>query len=410
MRKAFCLALFLGLLCTLYGQNNPEKRPVDDLKFKIAVYGPSDEIFIWWGHAALVIENTRWGYSRVFDWGIFTYPGDNFLDEFLKNEVRYKCTVDPWDVDMYIGEDRDVTVYTLALDPDKKEAILNYAENNVLPENCYYEYHELRDNCSTRIRDIIDMGTGGQLKEQFYDAPGRFSFRQHIRRFTWSKSYADWFLDSLMGQDLDEPISVWSEMFLPVEIGRNIINFKYTGASGTERKLVSSVEIINATKSRQPVLSAPLRRWPRDLTLSLLLAALAAGLHTLRGKKAGRILWGISQSLLGLGLGISGCVLVFGWFFMSNDYIQQNINLLFINPLLLAVVPLGILSAVKPSCPKVEKCLHILWAYVFFAGIFAFAVKITPVFFQQNQAALSLVLPPASVFCFFSRKKIKAEK
>jgi hypothetical protein len=398
MKKAFCFALFLGLIGGLYGQDGPEKRPVDDLKFKIAVYGPSDEIFIWWGHAALVIENTRWNYSRVFDWGIFTYPGDSFLKEFLENQVRYKCTADPWDLDMYIEEDRDVTLYTLDLDTDKKEAILNYAENNVLPENCFYDYHELRDNCSTRIRDIIDMGTGGQLKKQFYDAPGRFSFRQHIRRFTWSKSFADWFLDFLMGQDLDAPITVWSEMFLPVEIGRNIAGFKYTGTSGVERPLVSSVEVINATKNRQPVLNAPLSRWPGDLILGLLLALLAAALHKQREKKLGRILWGISQSLLGLALGLSGCVLVFGWFFMSNDYIQQNINLLFINPLLLAAVPLGILSATGKPRPKVEKCLHILWTYVFLAGLVTLAVKITPLFFQQNHAALALALPPAALY------------
>ncbi|MDR1443299.1 MAG: hypothetical protein LBI94_00290, partial [Treponema sp.] len=48
-------ALFLGAP-RAYGQT---ARPADDLVLKVVVYGPSDEIFIWWGHAALIVENTR---------------------------------------------------------------------------------------------------------------------------------------------------------------------------------------------------------------------------------------------------------------------------------------------------------------------------------------------------------------
>jgi hypothetical protein len=63
------------------------------------------------------------------------------------------------------------------------------------------------------------MGTGGQFGEWAAGTPGRFSRRQHIRRFTWARPVWDWFLDFLMGQDLDEPVTVWDEMFLPVEVG-----------------------------------------------------------------------------------------------------------------------------------------------------------------------------------------------
>ncbi|MDR1908982.1 MAG: DUF4105 domain-containing protein, partial [Spirochaetaceae bacterium] len=200
-KKAIFLALCAAAACALYGQEapgrGPEKRAVDDMIFKVAVFGPSDEIFVWWGHAALLVENTRWGYSRIYDWGIFSYPGNNFLWDFLRGRVRYKCTVDILDMTAYLDEDRDVTVYTLDLDAEGKEAILNYAQNNVLPKNCYYDYHEFRDNCATRIRDLIDLGTGGQLKERLAAAPGRFTLRQHIRRFTWFRPFSGRLLDFL---------------------------------------------------------------------------------------------------------------------------------------------------------------------------------------------------------------------
>jgi hypothetical protein len=396
------LALSLSVSGALHSQWAPGWRPADDLLFKVAVFGPSDDIFIWWGHAALIVENTRWGYSRVFDWGIFSYPSDDFLRDFLNNQVQYRSVADSLNMDMYIEEDRDITVYTLDLETDKKEIILKYAENNVLPENCYYNYHEFRDNCSTRIRDILDMGTGGQLRETFANSPGRFTMRQHVRRYTWFRPFSDWFLDFLMGQDLDEPVAVWDEMFLPVEIGRAIADFRYKDSAGAERKLVGSVEIINSSKNRPPILNAPLRRWPVDLMASSLIAVVLLGIAVLRRKKplAGRILWGLSQSVLGLCGGVAGFVLTYGLFFMNNDYIQQNINILFLNPLLFAAVPFGVFAALgKPSRIRPERWLRLFWALVFTAGAITLLIKVLPSFFQQNQAALALMLPSVFVLC-----------
>lgn len=398
-------------------------RPTGDLLFKIAVYGPSDEIFIWWGHAALIVENTRWGYSRTFDWGIFEYPsnpnmrdeGDlppdpppggadfGFLNDFLKNQVQYYCTSEYFNLDSYIEEDRDITIYTLDLDDEKKAAILDYAENNVLPENRYYDYHEFQDNCSTRIRDILDIGTGGQLKAWAETVPGRFSIRQHIRRYYWFRPLYDYAFDFLIGRDKDRPITAWEEMFLPVEVARHIQAFRYTDASGAERPLVRSIEIRNASKNRQPILAAPLTVWPYHLVLGMILAALLVSIKMLRKKhpRLGRALYGISQSIIGLFFGLSGCVLVFGLYFMQNDYIQQNLTLLFINPLLLLAFPLGILAAINrprsSALPRAEKCLSILWAALFILGCITILARIIPGLNQQNQSAQALFLPAAGV-------------
>jgi hypothetical protein len=363
--------------------------------FKIAVFGPSDEIFIWWGHAALIVENTKWNISQVFDWGIFSYPSDSFLKDFIHEQVRYKCTVGYLYMDDYIEEDRDVTIYTLNLDRKAKEIILSYAEENIIPENCYYDYHEFRDNCATRIRDIVDMGTGGRLKTFFSGVPSRYTTRQHIRRYIWFRPFSDWFLNFLMGQNLDEKITSWDEMFLPVEIARNIVDFTYTDDSGVERKLVESVQVFYTSKERPPILNKPLVIWPFALTFGLIAAALLFSIKVLckRYSVCGRILLGVIQSFLGLFFGGSGCVLVFG-FLMKNDYFQQNMNILFVNPLLLFNVPLGILYAAnKHFLINPEKLLRIIWSCVFITGSITVILQILPFFYQQNQSVLGVFLP-----------------
>ncbi|MCL1818441.1 MAG: DUF4105 domain-containing protein [Spirochaetaceae bacterium] len=395
MKKSLLVFLLFACAAAAGAQNYGE------LVFKLAVFGPSDKIFVWWGHAALIVEDTQTKSARVFDWGIFSYPSDNFLWDFVHDRVKYRCRVGPCDLSEYFGEDRDIVTYTLNFDADGKRAVLEYAENTVLPENCYYEYHQFRNNCSTGIRDIIDRGTGGQLKAWASSAPGRLNFRNHARRFSWHSPAADWLLNFLMGQSLDGPGTVWDQMFLPVEIARAISDFRFTGHSGDSRKLVTAAEVLNTTKTRHPVLQAPRGLFVPSLAAGLLGAGLFACIAGFRKKfpRAGRIAWGITQSLAGLAAGAAGSLLFFGRFFLNNDYIRENWNLLFVNPLLLAVFPLGIIAACraprKDGSAFAEKCLRVLWTCVFAACLFTIIMKALPWFYQENLDAQALVLPVA---------------
>jgi hypothetical protein len=95
-------------------------------------------------------------------------------------------------------------------------------------------------------------------------------------------------------------------------------------------------------------------------------------INRLRAKhpRAGGIVSGITHIMLGLFFGAAGCILTFGLFFMNNDYIQQNINILFVNPLLLVMVPLGVLEAAyKFNRIQPERRLKTAWTYVFAAGM-----------------------------------------
>ncbi len=390
------IAVLIFLLVFSVSLGAQEQNPdMDPLVFKLMVIGASDEIFIWWGHATLIIENTKYDHSVIYDWGIFSYPSDSFLMDWIRDKVAYKCAVASAKPDIYgyIGEDRDIVVYVLDLEPDKKQAILDYAVNNVHPANCWYTYHPFEDNCATSIRNLIDLGTGGQLKERLSNTPGRFTYRQHLRRFIWFRTISDGFYSFLMGQDLDKNISAWEEMFLPIEIGRNVSDFKYIDSSGNERQLVTRVEMLNATKNRPPVLNEPLNQWPLAMFLGFTVTALLMGIITLRKKNpvSGSIAWGLAQTLLGLLFGISGVVLFFVMFFMKHEYFRNNFNLLLINPLILAAVPLGI--GVMFGRGKPEKYLRLLWTYVFIADLVLMVMRLLPVFYQNNLTLQIVMLP-----------------
>ena len=385
-------------------------RP-DDFILRLAVVSPSSEIYMWWGHIALIVEDTRFNNSRLFNWGMFTYSGDSFIMDFLNGKVQYMCYSGFIDVEEFLSEGWGISVYNLDLDRKAKAAILSYAENSTLPENRYYDYGEFDDNCSTRIRDIIDIGTGGQFKAAIGGESGLYTLRQHIRRFTWSKPVADWVFNLAMGQNFDRTISPWEEMFLPVEIVRRITGFAYTDESGAERGLVGSVLVFNlpeesaSMKKRYIPDKAP-AAWPLSLLAGLCCAALLFLIDASRKKnhRLGRIFWCISQCLLGLCLGLLGCILFVGIFYMKNDLIKQNVNILFVNPLLLFIVPLGIIPATNRRIQRnADRVLRWLWTYVFIAGGITM-LKFLQFFGQQNQSALALILPIAFVLSVLPEK------
>ncbi|MDR0558158.1 MAG: DUF4105 domain-containing protein [Treponema sp.] len=381
--------------------------PSDRFAVKIAVLGPGDEVFFWWGHLALIIEDAVTGAQTFYDWGVFSFESEDFFKNFAFGRLIYLCAASPAkrSFDQYIQTNRDIVVYTLNLSPETKEEIRRFAENNIRPENRSYYYHHFKDNCATRIRDILDMAVDGQFKAAFGDAPGRYTLRQHVRRHTWFSPFFDWFLNVLMGQDIDVPLTVWQEMFLPAEVGNRIADFTYVDKDGATRKLVASVETLNKAVNRPPVLDKPRRQWVSELVLGVFIALSLVFFDMLQKSKPrlGRCLWGLSQSVLGLFFGVVGLILFFMTFFTNHDYTYHNANIIYVNPLWFIAAMSGVIYAFTASEKKRYAALHILrafWTYVFLGGALTMVIKLFPGFYQQNQVTQALVMPFAFALSF----------
>ncbi|MDR2516318.1 MAG: DUF4105 domain-containing protein [Spirochaetaceae bacterium] len=403
MRRVIQLLAVFLLLSAVYPVAAASAERGDYLTLKVAVMGPGDAVYFWWGHIALVVEDALTGETRFFDYGLFSFEAEDFYRNFAFGRLYYYCGVSPAEPNYrgYRRTNRDITLYTLDLPAQKKAEILRFVENNTLPENSVYNYHHFRDNCSTRIRDIIDMATDGAFRAAFGGAPGRFTLRGHVRRHTYFNPFFDWFLNFLMGQGIDTPITVWEELFLPGEVGDRIRDFSWRGADGAERRLVSRVEAVNRAEGRPPVLAVPRRQWPRELVFGLFLAAAVLFVRFL-GRfypVFTRVFLGVFQALWGLFFGAAGTVLFFMTFFTNHDYTWHNINVIFINPLLFAAVPAGIISASGKSSRGAARVLTLLWSGVFLGGSLTLILRFFPPFYQQNQVTLAMTLPVALVFC-----------
>ena len=369
--------------------------------------GPGDELYFWWGHIALIIDDSDIVQSRFYDYGLFSFESENFFYNFAIGRLIYSCGVSSSDANLagYIETNRDITIYTIDIPPGKRIEVMDFAQINILPENRDYNYHHFRDNCSTRIRDIIDLATDGQFYEQYGQTPGRYTLRQHVRRHTWFSPPVDWILNFWMGQVIDTPITVWEEMFLPSEVARCMENFYYTDSKGERRKLVESVETFYKSHDRPVVLDVPRKQWPRELFFSIVLSAIFCFFFFLQVKNhnIGRILAGSSMSFAGFVFGFASLLLYFLNIFTNHDYTYQNYNMIFATPLLLAVIPFGIRYAVTKEADKLtfyNLILRIIWLLVVLGILISMAIKLFPPFYQKNLTDQMLFLPIALVFTF----------
>jgi len=376
----------------------------ENLTLKIAVVGPGDELYFWWGHIALIVEDSRTGVSLFYDYGIFDFDDENFFVNFAFGRLLYKCGVSDTrrNIEHYKMTNRQVIYYTLDLPPESKLKVSRYAADNVA-NYPYYSYHHFKDNCSTRIRDIIDLAVDGQLKEKTINKTSRFTLREHVRRHTWFSPAGDWILNFWMGQLIDKPITVWEDMFLPSEVGDIIENFWYTDNNGENRKLVSGKEIIMEAHNRPSVLEKPRTQWIYQLFFGLLLAAIFYFFFFMQTKniKAGRVLAGISMSLCGLVFGFASLLLYFLSIFTNHDYTYQNANMIFCTPLLLAAAPVGLIYAFTKKLKRLSACgelLRLIWLLSVIGVIVSIIIKILPPFYQDNLTDQMLILPIALVF------------
>ncbi|MCL1931506.1 MAG: DUF4105 domain-containing protein [Treponema sp.] len=399
-RAALCVALCIAAISSMPAQ----AERGDDLTIKIAVMGPGDELYFWWGHIALVIDDARTGQSRFYDYGLFSFENDNFFYNFAFGRLWYSSGVSLAinNIAGYVATNRDVVLYTLNLSPEKREEVRHYAEQSILPENRDYLYHHFKHNCTNPILTALNIATNGQFKEQYINEPGRFTLRQHVRRHTWFSPFIDWALNCWMGQDIDTGITIWDEMFLPAEIGRRISEFEYTDERGFVHPLVIDTEVIYESRGRPPVLDSPRTQWPRELAFSLCVAAVLCCLFHLQKKRpaCGQVALGVTHSLLGLVFGGVGLLLFFMSGFTSHDYTYHNANLFFVNPLLLIAFPLGIRYATSINYDKrlrAEFMLRLLWLLVVLGIFVSMLIKVSPRFWQDNLTDQMLVLPIALV-------------
>jgi hypothetical protein len=160
MKKLTILMIFL--ISGTYGIMSQEGPAAD---IYLLTCGPGTETYSIYGHSALRIVIPERNYDQVYNWGVFDFATPNFVWKFAKGRLQYMLGVYSYDSFLreYDSEKRWVISQKINLSVEEKQELFNLISVNLRPENIKYRYDFFYDNCSTRIRDLLEKASGGNL-------------------------------------------------------------------------------------------------------------------------------------------------------------------------------------------------------------------------------------------------------
>ncbi|MET0400075.1 MAG: DUF4105 domain-containing protein [Longimicrobiaceae bacterium] len=305
--------------------------------------GQGDMVWERFGHDAIWIHDPVAGTDQVYNYGMFDFRSPGYWRRFMKGNWIYQ--VGAVDLGRTLAEyqylNRSVWAQELNLTPAQKREVQAFLEWNVRPENREYLYDYYRDNCSTRIRDVIDRAAGGRLKAATAGRPTGTTFRWHSERLVEGDRLVYFGLLGGLGPAADRPIDQWEEMFLPGKVREQVRRVRVPDASGRMVPLVKAEHTLFAAAGRAPEAAEPPSWLPWYLLAGLALGGALAGLGALARRSAaarvGLAALGGSWSLVG---GVGGIILLGLWTLTNHRIAYRNENLLQFDPLALGLVVL----------------------------------------------------------------------
>jgi hypothetical protein len=375
------------LLFLLAGQPSPPPggAPGSELTVTLVTYGTGPAVWERFGHNAIWIHDAASGQNAHYDYGRFDFDQRNFLLRFIQGRMWYSMGFEA-DVERmlaaYAGQGRRVVLQELDLPPEARRRMRDFLEWNIRPENAGYAYDYYRDNCSTRIRDVLDEAAGGAIRA-YGGAPSGFTWRDETRRLNEHNAALYTGLLVMLGQPVDREMTRWEQMFLPERLSAHLDSIRIAEPGGATRPLVRSSRVL------APGGSWPVPDRPTDWTWRYLLAGIVAGtLMALAGRTAALLPLATLWLLL---CGLAGSFMTWVWAGSNHVTSYRNENLFLFNFLALALAVL--LPAALRGSARWRGPARVLAIGVGGVAVLGLFVKLLPGFPQHNLEILALVLP-----------------
>ena len=213
-----CIFAFLLIILTTKASAQQTEAPqwVDSVDISLLTCGPGQEVWSYYGHTALRIEDRAHGSDVAVNWGMFSFNQDFFVLRFVFGLTDYQIGIIPMDRFMaeYSYEGRWVRQQRLALTRNEKWNILTAVEKNNQEENRTYRYNFFYDNCTTRARNMIIDHLATNCTD-FEIKTTLSTYREEIHRLNAQHRWARFGNDLLLGYRADRAINKQEWEFLP---------------------------------------------------------------------------------------------------------------------------------------------------------------------------------------------------
>tara|TARA_R110000796_G_scaffold252631_1_gene389187 strand:- start:68558 stop:69736 length:1179 start_codon:yes stop_codon:yes gene_type:complete len=367
-KKKFCLAL---LLFSVIGFSQPELSSTS--KISILTVGTADELYAKFGHSAIRVQDVVLGIDVVYNYGYFDFSTPNFYLKFTQGKLMYQLARQSFASFLYGYEleNRWVREQILQLSQEERNAFFKFLEKNYLPENKYYKYDFLFDNCSTRIPAGLKSVLGDELTFDYSYLDEQYTFRELIHQNLEVNSWSNFGIDLALGSVIDRKATPWEHLFLPIYVYKQL---PYTKVDGKPLvitdKLLLDEKPINKPNN---FLVSPLF-WLSILLVIVLFITYKDFKNNTRNRFLDFSLFFIT--------GIAGLLILFLWLGTDHKATANNYNFLWTFPLNTIVAFLSLKKAVLPK-----------WTGVYFLTLLFFLLISIVIWIFKIQVFSVLIIP-----------------
>lgn len=195
---------------------------LDSVDISLLTCGPGEEVWSYYGHSALRIQDKAHGSDVAVNWGMFSFRQSFFVLRFVFGLTDYQIGIYPMTDFMaeYSAEGRWVRQQRLHLSREEKLKVLHAIEENAQPENRTYRYNFFFDNCTTRVREMVITNIG-YCNTNFKDTDAQSTYREEIHKLNGNHRWARFGNDLLLGYLSDRDITQREWEFLPDNLSKD---------------------------------------------------------------------------------------------------------------------------------------------------------------------------------------------
>jgi len=327
MRRVWAVLCFCALANLAYANND------HSLRIAVITMLPGDVFFERFGHDALVVVDTKNKHAISYNFGYFDPSEPGFIAHFIAGKMAYSLIALPLERDLaqYQHAGRGVSIQWLNLPPAQAQALADNLAHRARPENARYRYDYFTANCATMVRDALNQAMDGQLQAQLAGRSRGHTYRSEAVRLAQPESWMWLGFDLGLGPWADQPLSRWEEAFIPMRLAESL---REVHNRDGQPLVYSEQELLPHRLVAEPIERA--RHWWPWLVLGVLLAQLV---H-FAGRRWPRALGGAAL-VFWLFCGFTGLILLYLWGWSEHRAAWANRNVLLLNPLALALLPLA---------------------------------------------------------------------
>jgi hypothetical protein len=215
LKKHIFRLLWLLILLVVFTDINKVNSQNDSLSISVLTVSKGIEVHSLFGHTALRVRNINDKTDLVYNFGLFDFETPFFFYRFLSGKLPYYIGSHTYFdfLKIYAAEKRKIDEQYLNLNLSEKNRIADSLDWFIKPENRYYKYEFFDKNCTSIIRDILLKKTG--LYDSLTQIMDTITYRDMLNHYLKDRLWYKLGINLITGAYTDKSINRVEAMALP---------------------------------------------------------------------------------------------------------------------------------------------------------------------------------------------------